>query len=62
MWPAGGDRHVLATTPMHVYEVRPRNDQRGVDLIPMCCRSVGCVRSNYSAFKTRKAKRTFVEL
>jgi hypothetical protein len=23
--------HVLATAPMHVYEVRPRRDHRGVD-------------------------------
>jgi hypothetical protein len=30
------------TAAPHVYEVRPRRDKRGVDLIPMCCHSVGC--------------------
>ena len=26
----------------HLYEVRPRKDKRGVDLISVHCRSVGC--------------------
>ena len=26
---------------MHVYEIRPRKDKRGVDLIPMRCHSAG---------------------
>ena len=27
---------------VHEYEVRPRKDHRGVDLLSLCCRSVGC--------------------
>jgi len=27
---------------MYQYEVRPRNDHRGIDLIPMGCHSVRC--------------------
>ena len=29
-------------TPRHVYELRPRKDRRGVDLIRMLCHSVDC--------------------
>ncbi|PYI83581.1 MAG: hypothetical protein DMF09_11125 [Verrucomicrobia bacterium] len=30
------------TQDMHAYEVRPRSDKRGVDLISLRCHSVGC--------------------
>ena len=40
---------------MHVYEVRPRKDKRGIDLIPMCCHSVGCGMATLTLLPTESA-------
>jgi hypothetical protein len=42
------------TSTVHVYEIRPRKDHRGVDLIPMRCHSVACGTANQTQSVTRR--------
>ena len=40
----------VMTSAQHVYEVRPRKDHRGVDLISRCASAAGTNALNFSGF------------
>jgi hypothetical protein len=43
----------------HIYEVRPRKDHRGVDLIPSRCLSVGCGMASQPQLAMQLATQSF---